>query len=668
MIAQYFRTLIACTSRTAVACNGSAKNASSSHSYSPCIHFLYSRFMQRLYLITLLINLFLAAPAFSQHGKYDCDLPNVLTIYTKTEVYITMRDGVKLFTSFYVPKDTTEDHPILFYRTPYNSEPNGPDMINWLLDCRYINEKYILAFQDVRGKYMSEGEFEDVRPFNPDKRTSRDTDEASDTYDAVDWLVKNVPHNNGRVGVHGISYPGFYSTMAILSGHPAIKAVSPQAPCINWFIGDDFHHNGAMFIQDAFQFYYSFGVPRHRISREWPRNFEMPVQDSYQFYLEEGPIADLKRNYFDDSIKFFNNAYAHPNYDEFWKKRDPSGYLVNVGPAVLTIGGWFDAEDLYGTLHNYQAIEQQNPARHPNFLLMGPWSHGQWDWDKSVNVGNIYWGQETQETFLDLELAFFNYYLLGKGDGHFSEATVFITGENQWRMFDTWPPANVKEKNLYLQPGGKAGFNPPATSSGFDEYLSDPAKPVPYTEEITSDRTTEYMTDDQRFASKRPDVLVFQTDTLTEDITFVGPMTAKLFVSTTGTDADYVVKLIDVFPDYALSNPEQRKHDVKMGGYQMLVRGEVMRGKYRNDFEKPEPFIPNQISTVEFQMQDIAHTFKKGHRIMVQVQSSWFPLVDMNPQKFTDIYTCTEADFQKEWQRIYHDREHPSNIRVMVLQ
>jgi uncharacterized protein len=619
------------------------------------------------FIFTALISILLTKPAFSQPGKYDCDLPNVLSIYTKTEVYITMRDGVKLFTSYYVPKDTTEDHPILFYRTPYNSEPNGPDMINWLLDCRYINEKYILAFQDVRGKYMSEGEFEDVRPFNPQKKTSMDIDEASDTYDAVDWLVKNVPNNNGKVGVYGISYPGFYSTMAILSGHPAIKAVSPQAPCIDWFIGDDFHHNGALFVQDAFQFYYSFGVPRHEISRDWPRGFEMPVQDSYQFYMEEGPIANLKQNYFDDSIKFFNDAFAHPDYDEFWKKRDPARYLDHVGPAVLTIGGWFDAEDLYGTLHNYQSIEQQNPARHPNFLLMGPWSHGQWAWDKCSNVGNIYWGQETQKTYQDLELAFFNYYLLGKGNDDFSEATIFITGENQWRTFDAWPPANIEEKNLYLQPSGKVSFSPPSNSSSFDEYLSDPLKPVPYIDQITQDRTTEYMTDDQRFASKRPDVLVYQTDTLTEDITFVGPMTVQLFVSTTGTDADYIVKLIDVYPDYVQGNAEQRKHDVKMGGYQMLVRGEVMRGKYRFSYEKPEPLIPNVLSKVEFQMQDIAHTFKKGHRIMVQVQSSWFPLVDRNPQTFTNIYTCKESDFHKEWQKIYHDKDHPSNISVIIL-
>jgi uncharacterized protein len=597
----------------------------------------------------------------------ECTPLDIQSKYTKTEAYITMRDGVKLFTSYYVPKDTTGIYPILFYRTPYNIEPNGPESFNWLMDCRYIKENYILAYQDIRGKFMSEGEFEDVRPFNPDKISDKDIDEASDTYDAVDWLVKNVPHNNGNVGVYGISYPGFYSTMAILSAHPAIKAVSPQAPVMNWFIGDDFHHNGAMFVLDAFSFYYSFGQPRKDLTREWSPRFEWPVQDSYQFMLEQGTLSTLKQKYFDDSIQFFNDAYAHPDYDDFWKARDPKPYLKNVKPAVMTVGGWFDAEDLYGTLHTYSAIEKQNPTGHPNFLVMGPWSHAQWSYGKGENLGNIYWGQETNKTFKDLEVEFFNYYLLGKGKGDFSEALIFITGENRWRPFETWPPKDVTKSNLYLQPDGKLSFTPSDAASSFDEYMTDPNKPVPYIEQVKQDRTAEYMTDDQRFASKRPDVMTYESDTLTEDITLVGPLTAQLFVSTTGTDADYIVKLIDVFPEYAESNEELRKKEVKMGGYQMLVRAEVMRGKYRYSFEKPEAFIPGVITEVKFNMQDIAHTFKKGHRIMIQVQHSWFPLVDRNPQKFTNIYTCKDADFQKAMQRIYHDQKHPSNIQVNVL-
>jgi uncharacterized protein len=600
--------------------------------------------------------------------QVDCTAQYYQSKYNKTEVYIPMRDGIKLFTSYYVPKDTTRTYPILFYRTPYNIEPDGPEAFNWMLDCRYAQENYILAYQDVRGKYMSEGEFEDVRPFIPDKKSNKDIDEASDTYDAVDWLVKNVPHNNGNVGVYGISYPGFYSTMAILSAHPAIKAVSPQAPIMNWFIGDDFHHHGAMFVLDAFSFYYSFGQPRKGLTRAWSPGFAWPGKDSYQFMLEQGTLNDLKQKYFDDSIKFFNDAYAHPNYDEFWKARVPGQYLKDVKPAVLTVGGWFDAEDLYGTLHTYKAIEAQNPAGHPNFLLMGPWAHAQWSWGKGENLGNIYWGQETNNIYKDLEVKFFNYYLLGKGEENFSEALIFITGENRWRTFETWPPAEMTEKSIYLQPGGALSFTAPTDLSSFDEYMTDPGRPVPYIEQVKQDRTAEYMTDDQRFASKRPDVMVYQSDTLTEDLTMAGPLTAQLFVSTTGTDADYVVKLIDVFPEYTESNEEQKKNHVEMGGYQMLVRADVMRGKYRYSYEKPEALIPGVITELKFDMQDIAHTFGKGHRIMIQVQNSWFPLVDRNPQKFTDIYTCTEADFQKATQRIYHDAKHASNLKVNILQ
>jgi uncharacterized protein len=599
----------------------------------------------------------------------ECDIPDIQKNYDKKEVYITMRDGIRLFTSYYLPKDTSKTHPMLVYRTPYNSEPGGPDNFNYLIVtfCRYLQENYIIVFQDVRGRYMSEGEFEDIRPFIPEKKSNKDIDEASDTYDAVDWLVKNVPHNNGKVGVFGISYPGFYSTMAILSAHPAIKAVSPQAPVSDWFLGDDFHHNGAFFVLDAITFYYSFGRLRKEPTRNEVPRFAWPEQDNYQFMMEQGSLSSLKKKILGDSIKFINDVYAHPNYDEFWKSRDPLQYLKNVKPAVMTVGGWFDAEDLYGTLHTYSAIEKQNPSGHPNFLIMGPWAHAQWGYGTAENLGNYYWGQDANKPLYELELKFFDYYLLGEGKSDFTEATIFITGENQWKTFDKWPPTDVTEKYLYLQPDGKLAFTEPTATSGFDEYITDPGKPVPYAEQVHQDRTAEYMTDDQRFASKRTDVMVYKTDILTQDITITGPMTARLFVSTTGTDADYIVKLIDVFPENTVSNLDQMGNEVKMGGYQMLVRAEVMRGKYRYSYEKPEAFIPNVITDVKFDMSDIAHTFKKGHRIMIQVQNSWFPLVDRNPQKFTDIYTCTEADFQKAMQRLYHDAKHPSNLKVNVL-
>ena len=593
----------------------------------------------------------------------------IQTKYNKEEVYITMRDGVKLFTSVYTPKDSTRSYPMLMMRTPYGIEPGGKDHFNEYLSWyyRFIKENYIIVLQDVRGKYMSEGEFEDIRPFNAEKKSNKDIDEASDTFDAVDWLVKNVSHNNGKLGVMGISYPGFYSTMSILSDHPAIKAVSPQAPVTDWFTGDDVHHNGAFFLLDNFAFDYSNGRVFKKPGREGFPWFEWPVNDNYQFCLDMGPVKNITTKYLGDSIQMWSADIKHPNYDNFWKKRDPQQYLKNIQPAVMTVGGWFDAEDLYGTLHTYQALEKQNPQSHPNFLVMGPWSHGQWAFGPAENLGNIYWGQNTTKTYHELEVKFFDYYLRDKGKGEIPEATIFVTGANEWRTFNAWPPAGVIDQKIYLQPEGKLSFSQPADSGNFDEYISDPMKPVPYSEKINTQRTTAYMTDDQRFASRRPDVMTYQTDTLKQDITLTGPLMADLFVSTTGTDADYIVKLIDVFPQ-DMKGPEDKELDVKLGGYQMLVRAEVFRGKYRNSFEKPEPFIPGLVAEVKYELPDVAHCFKKGHCIMIQVQNSWFPLVDRNPQKFVDIYHCSEGDFQKATQRIYHDKQHASCLQVKILE
>ena len=590
--------------------------------------------------------------------------------YDKQEVYITMRDGVRLFTSIYTPKNTSVAHPILMNRTPYNIEPGGPDSFNYFMQLyeRYTSDDYIMVYQDVRGSYMSEGEFEDIRPIIPLRKSNKDTDESTDTWDTVDWLIKNVKNNNGNVGIFGISYPGFYSTMGIINAHPAVKAVSPQAPVTAWFLGDDFHHNGAFFLLDCFSFYYSFGQPHKAPTRKGYPGFKWPVPDSYEFFLNEGADKNLAPEYFDDSIKFWNEAFSHPDYDEFWKSRDPRQFLKNVKPAVMTVGGWFDAEDLYGTLHTYEAIETQNPPSIKNFLVMGPWSHGQWSFGKGNNLGNIYWGLDANMKFQAQEKSFFDYYLKGQGNPDIAEATIFVTGSNEWRTFDSWPPENVVEKNLYLQPSGGLTFTSPQTSDSFDEYVSDPMKPVPYDDGIHTHRTAEYMTDDQRFASRRPDVMVYQTDVLTDDITLTGPLTADLFVSTTGTDADYIVKLIDVFPPDTKADIDKANNiKVPLGDYQMLVRGEVFRGKYRNSFEKPEPFVPGKVTEVRYKMPDIAHTFKKGHRMMVQVQNSWFPLVDRNPQKFVDIYTCSDKDFQKATQRIYHDASNASYIKLTVL-
>lgn len=588
--------------------------------------------------------------------------------YDKQEVYITMRDGVRLFTSVYTPKNSSVNHPILLNRTPYNIEPGGVSNFNFFMQLysRYVEEEYIMVYQDVRGKYMSEGIYEDIRPVIPVKSKTNDIDETTDTWDTVDWLVKNVSNNNGKVGIFGISYPGFYSTMGIINAHPAVKAVSPQAPVTAWFIGDDFHHNGAFFLQDCFNFYYSNGQPHRTPTRQGHPAFRYPVPDNYDFFLSLGAIKNIAPKYLGDSIKFWNDAFSHPDYDDFWKARDPRQYLKNVTPAVMTVGGWFDAEDLFGALNTYEAIEKQNPPETKNFLVMGPWSHGQWAFGEANNLGNIYWGFDANKKYVLEEENFFNLYLKGTGNQALPEALIFVTGSNEWREFSAWPPENRVEKNLYFQSGEAASFQAPVTKISYDEYISDPSNPVPYTEDVHTNRTEAYMTDDQRFASRRPDVMVYQTDILTEDITLAGPLNADLFVSTTGTDADFVVKLIDVFPPDAKADDPDLKYP--MGGYQMLVRGEVFRGKYRKSFEKPEPFIPGQVTEVKYEIPDVAHTFKKGHRIMVQVQNSWFPLVDRNPQKFVDIYKCSDSDFQKATQRIYHDAKYPSHLKVSVLQ
>jgi putative CocE/NonD family hydrolase len=600
---------------------------------------------------------------------YSQQVIDVRKKFDKKEVYITMRDGVKLFTSVYTPKNVSASHPILLNRTPYDIEPGGPDNFNYFMQSysRYVDEDYIIVLQDVRGKYMSEGTFEDIRPVIPDKKNSKDTDETTDTWDTVDWLIRNVSNNNGNVGIFGISYPGFYSTMGIINAHPAVKAVSPQAPVSEWFIGDDFHHNGAFFQLDCFGFFYSNGQPHHKPTRIGNPGFTWPTPDNYDFFLSMGAIRNLAPKYFGDSIKFWKDAFDHPDYDEFWKSRNPLSFLTNVKPAVMTVGGWFDAEDLYGTLHTYKAIEKQNPQTVKNFLVMGPWSHGQWSTGDAKNLGNIYWGLDANVKYQEQEKQFFNYYLKGEGSGNFPEAEIFVTGSNEWRSFDTWPPKNSLTRTLYFQPWGMVSDVLPDAGGGFDEYVSDPMKPVPYCNEIHADRTREYMTDDQRFASRRPDVMVYKTDILSEDMTFTGPITADLFVSTTGTDADFVVKLIDVFPDN-LVTPADEEIKTPLGGYEMLIRGEIFRGRYRNSFEKPEAFVPGEVTEVKYEMPDIAHTFKKGHRIMIQVQNSWFPLVDRNPQKFVNIYKCSETDFQKATQRIYHNNKYPSSIKVSVLQ
>ena len=628
-------------------------------------------------IIPLLLLIYFSFAAMAQVNPITVgsqDSAWILENYTKKEVHIAMRDEVKLFTAIYIPKDPTEKHPILMMRTPYSCAPYGEQNFSaslWLRHWRYYaRENYIMVIQDVRGRWMSEGQYVDIRPFNPDKKTNNDVDEASDTYDTIDWLIKNISNNNGNVGVFGISYPGFYSTMAALSGHPALKAVSPQAPVTDWFKGDDFHHNGVLFIMDAFSFYAGgFGYPRPRPTTTGPQSaLKWPTNDNYQTYLQKGALKNFMA-LTGDSIKFWKDLYAHPTRDAWWEARNPRNFVGDIKPAMLIVGGLFDAEDCFGAWNLYKAIEAKNSPSHFNKLVMGPWFHGQWSTSDGTHLGNVQFGSNTSIWYQNnIEIPFFNYYLKGKGDiSKISEANIFLSGANQWKHFSQWPPAESESKSIYLQENGKLAWNKSSAKNNYDEYLSAPSHPVPYTEDIHFDRTREYMTDDQRFASRRTDVLTYQTDILTEDLTLAGVVTADLKVSISSTDADFVVKLIDVFPDDFKYETTMNEGSYPMGGYQMLVRGEIMRGKFRNSFSTPEPFKANKIDEVKFDLPDVAHSFRKGHRLMIQIQSSWFPLADRNPQKFLNIYEANDSDFQKATIHIYHDAVNSSNIVLPVL-
>ena len=618
-------------------------------------------------LIIIISFVFFSLCSFAQ----DQDSTWFVTHFEKAEQHIAMRDGIKLFTSLYIPKDKSVKHPFLIIRTPYSCKPYGEKDYSafWHSDymMKLAKQNYIIVFQDVRGRYMSEGVFADVRPFNKNKK-GKEIDEASDTYDSIDWLVKHTENNNGRVAVTGISYPGFYATQAALSGHPALVAVSPQAPVTDWFMGDDFHHKGAFFLMDAFSFYPFFGIPHPKPSATYSEGFSFKSDDNYAAYLKTGALKNFA-GLMGDSILFWHEMYQHPNYDAWWQERNARVGLYNVKPAMLWVGGLFDAEDCFGAWNTFKATETQSPAT-SNKIVMGPWYHGQWTDDGSY-LGNIQFGVNTSLYYQDsIFIPFLNHYLLGTAAPHLDKATIFFSGENAWKKFDQWPPKNITARSFYLADNfGLVLDKTPSGKNAYDEYVSDPQKPVPYTSGIHFKRTREYMTDDQRFASRRPDVLTYETEVLENDITLAGPVIADLKVSLSTTDADFLVKVIDVFPD-DFRYPEDwsdNGKDYPMGGYQMLVRGEIMRGKFRNSFEKPEPFTPGKITQVKWELPDVAHTFKKGHRIMIQIQSSWFPLADRNPQKFIDIYKADDSDFQKSTIRVYHEATHPSKIILPVL-
>ena len=614
----------------------------------------------------ILILVFFLLP-FILSGQSREDSTFVRENYTKREVYIVMRDGAKLFTAIYEPKDRSQSLPILMQRTPYSCNPYGTEKYRRSLGPNpgLMREKYIFIYQDVRGRYKSEGNFKEMTPAIDEKKGKNDVDESSDTYDSIEWLLKNT-NNNGRVGIYGISYPGFYASASLPSAHPAIKAVSPQAPVTDEFVGDDCNHNGAFFLLDNFDFYNYFDGQRTADSSSYTNVFKVDYSDAYEFFKQLGPLKNSNsEKFYNQKGEIWSQIITHDTYDTFWRSRNIRTHFNNIKPAVLVVGGWFDAEDMFGALRTYEAIEKQNPQNN-NRLVMGPWTHGAWAAPAWTKFGSYSFGSNLNEYYREIESGFFNFYLKDKGTFSPPEASVFETGSNQWKQYDTWPPANVNRSNYYLQKGGRLSTATSKEKEAYSEYTSDPADPIPYTNGVFEGRNNEYLVEDQRFAAKRPDVLTFQSEILDKDVLVTGRITANLFVSSSGSDADFIVKLIDVLPDNE-PNPSPNPRNFQMAGFQRLVRAEVFRGKFRKSYEFPEPFVANQADKLSFDLNEIAHLFRKGHRIMVQVQSSWFPIVDLNPQKFVKIPEAAESDFQKATIRLYHDAVHPSSISLPII-
>lgn len=622
-------------------------------------------------LMASLVPLFLWAQGKSgEKAQPDSVELRLRQIYDKREVMIPMRDGVRLFTAIYEPKDRSRKHPILMMRTPYSCEPYG-DKFNRDLRSEsnlYVKNNYILVYQDVRGRYKSEGEFVQVRPLNPEAKTGKGIDEATDTYDTIDWLLHNT-YNNGNVGTWGISYDGFYATMTASSRHPALKAVSPQGPVTDWFRGDDRHHNGAFTFLQTTNFLPAL-EGRHQekgIMREIVKN------DVYTDFLALGTFKDADALVNDTTPTLWNMIKTHPNFDEFWQTRDARRSCYDLQPAILVVGGLFDSEDCYGAWNLYKAIREQSPATNL-YLAFGPWWHGGWKRADFQGFGNMYFGGSPSDFYLrEIEYPFFRRYLEEEGEGPAHRVSVFHTGKNEWEFGDAWPLRSVREVPIYLHEGGRISGEAPSETASFTEYISDMSRPVPYTANPTRYRTKEYMIDDQRFATARPDVITFVSDTLTDSLTLAGPIEVELQVAIGSTDADFMVKLIDVFPEN-YTYPEEAKKYVAdprypMSGYQLMVRGELFRGRYREGFDSPKAFTPDSITPVKYTLYDVAHTFLPGHRLMIQVQSSWFPIIDRNPQKFIDTYHCSVEDFEMRMPvKVYHQKDAASRIVVRVAE
>lgn len=617
---------------------------------------------------------------FSLIFLFSCEEKNpgsefVKLNYDKTEVHIPMRDGKSLYAAIYSPKDKSQTYPFLLKRSPYSSGPYGADKFHEHLgptgSTRFQEEKFIFVYQDVRGRFMSEGDFLNMTPACPhDDANDACIDESTDTYDTVDWLLKHVANHNGKAGMWGISYPGFYAAASIINSHPALVASSPQTPIADWFIGDDFHHNGAFLLQDAFNFFAFFESPKKNPTDSWGERRDFGHDDAYKFFLDLGPLSNANDKWFNHEIAFWDSMQNHPNYDDFWKRRNIIPHLKNIKSAVMTVGGFFDAEDPYGAINIYHEIEKNNPGIQ-NTLVMGPWFHGGWVRSEGNFLNNVNFKNKTsiyyQET---IDLPFFNYHLKGKGKFEIPEVLAYATGSNEWHQLEQWPPKSSTKINFYFSENMTLNQNISNSILASDSYISDPANPVPYTQEKTARRTREYMLEDQRFVEERDDVLIYQSEILEDDITLAGPIWANLFVSSTGSDADFIVKLIDVFPDDEAEWQEEKDKYMpnKLSGYNMMVRGESFRGRFRNSFEKPEAFTPNEVTEVKMKMPDVFHTFKKGHRIKIHIQSTWFPITDRNPQKYIpSIYEAKAEDYIKATMTIHRSKSYPSNITALKM-
>ena len=614
----------------------------------------------------------LALAALSHPSARAQSPADVSAKYAKREVRITMRDGTHLFTSIYTPRDTTKRYPAMLMRTPYGVAPYGPDTYPASLGPwkAFQDDGYIFVNQDVRGRYMSEGYYQFMTPHIPVKHGPADVDESTDTYDTIDWIVKNVAGNNGRVGTWGNSAPGFFVAAGLPDAHPAHKAAYPSAPMIDWYLGDDRHHNGALTLAQTFNFLSAFDQPRIGPVTSYPARPSFGTTDGYNFFINAGPNKNLSPDKLQNRVAFWDTIMAHPNYDAYWQKRSIWKHEKNIKPAVLTVGGWYDGEDPYGPLRLNQSLEEMS-ASTPRTLVMGPWTHGAWNRGGDDSLGVLNFGSKPGQYFRDsIGFPFFSCILKDKCGAALPKVAAFETGSNRWRTFDAWPPKTALPRTLYLAGGGKLSGDKPTAKDASDSYVSDPAKPVPYTSALSFGYYSLYPLEDQRFATRHPDVLVYKTERLTEDMTIAGPIGVSLHVATTGSDADFIVKLIDVWPD---EEPAGRGAAAgttgpRMDGYEQLVKGDVFRARWRRSFETPIAMTPGKPDSVRYDLHDVLHTFKKGHRIMVHVQSTWFPLIDRNPQTFVpNINTASASDFQKATMTVFRGAASASQIQLRVL-